>query len=130
MAAASGFELGILVVGDCVSAVEFPFATSPAAYRMTLAGLIGCFAKTTGDGDPGPWSPLAANEALGVAEADLAYLRSLHAAVVDALTQDGTRDEARAAGLAVALPRECSPDLDEMRGFNVDRQIEEILPAS
>jgi hypothetical protein len=32
--------------------------------------------------------------------------------------------------LAVALPRECSPDLDEMRGFNVDRQIEEILPAS
>ena len=40
------------------------------------------------------------------------------------------RIEARAAGLAVPLPRECSPDLEEMRGFNVDRQIEEIVPAS
>jgi hypothetical protein len=79
---------------------------------------------------PGHGPPLAAEEALGVAEADLRYLRSLHAAVVDALTRAGTRDEARAAGLAVALPRECPPDLDEMRGFNVDRQIEEILPAS
>jgi hypothetical protein len=29
--------------------------------------------------------------------------------------------------LAVDLPRECPPDLEEMRGFNVDRQIEEIL---
>jgi len=39
----SGFrlrELGLLVVGDYLSAVEFPFATSPAAYRLTLAGLI------------------------------------------------------------------------------------------
>ena len=79
---------------------------------------------------PGHGRPLTAEEALGVAEADLGYLRSLHAAVVDVLTRDGTRDEARAAGLAAALPRECSPDLDEMRGFNVDRQIEEILPAS
>jgi len=75
-------------------------------------------------------SPLTAEEALSVAEADLCYLRSLQAAVVEALTHDGTRDETRAAGLAVALPRECSPDLAEMRGFNVDRQIEEILPAS
>ena len=79
---------------------------------------------------PGHGPPLAAEEALRVAEADLWYLRSIHAAVVDTLTRDGTRDEARAAGLAVALPRECPPDLDEMRGFNVDRQIEEILPAS
>jgi hypothetical protein len=49
--------------------------------------------------------------------------------VVDALTRGRTRDEARAAGLALDLPRECPPDLDEMRCFNVDRQIEEILPA-
>jgi hydroxyacylglutathione hydrolase len=33
-------ELGLLVVGDYLSAVEFPFATSPPAYRLTLAGLI------------------------------------------------------------------------------------------
>jgi hydroxyacylglutathione hydrolase len=124
-------ELGLLVVGDYLSPVEFPFATSPAAYRLTLAGLIDLLGEDPPETVfPGHGPPLAAEEALGVAEADLRYLRSLHAAVVDALARDGTRDEARAAGLAVALPRECSPDLEEMRGFNVDRQIEEILPAS
>jgi hydroxyacylglutathione hydrolase len=130
----SGFrlrELGLLVVGDYLSAVEFPFATSPAAYRLTLAGLIELLGEDPPETViPGHGPPLAAEEALGVAEADLRYLRSLHAAVVDVLARDGTRDEARAVGLAVALPRECSPDLEEMRGFNVDRQIEEILPAS
>ena len=78
---------------------------------------------------PGHGPPLESKDALNVAEADLRYLRSLHAAVVDALTSGRTRDEARAAGLALDLPRECPPDLDEMRCFNVDRQIEEILPA-
>ncbi len=130
----SGFRLralGLLVVGDYLSAVEFPFATSPAAYRLTLAGLIEMLREDPPETViPGHGPPLAAEEALGVAEADLRYLSSLHTAVVDALTRDGTHDEARAAGLAVVLPRECSPDLDEMRGFNVDRQIEEILPAS
>ncbi len=130
----SGFRLralGLLVVGDYLSAVEFPFATSPAAYRMTLAGLIQMLRDDPVEAViPGHGAPLTAEEALSVAEADLRYLRSLRSAVVDALTRGGTRDEARAAGLAVALPRECPPDLDEMRGFNVDRQIEEIVPAA
>jgi glyoxylase-like metal-dependent hydrolase (beta-lactamase superfamily II) len=130
----SGFrlrELGILIVGDYLSAVEFPFATSPAAYRMTLAGLIEMLRDDPPEAViPGHGSSLEAEAALSVAEADLCYLRSLNAAVVDALAHDGTRDEARTAGLAVDLPRECSPDLEEMRGFNVDRQIEEIVPAS
>jgi hydroxyacylglutathione hydrolase len=124
-------ELGLLVVGDYLSSVEFPFATSPAAYRLTLAGLIELLREDPPETVfPGHGPPLTAEEALGVAEADLRYLRSLHAAVVDALARDETRDEARATGLAVPLPRECSPDLEEMRGFNVDRQIEEIVPAS
>ena len=129
----SGFrlrELGILAVGDYLSTVEFPFATSPAAYRMTLAGLIEMLRDDPPEAViPGHGPSLTAEDALSVAEADLRYLRTLHTAVVDALTRDGTRDEARAAALAVALPRECSPDLAEMRGFNVDRQVEEILPA-
>jgi hypothetical protein len=79
---------------------------------------------------PGHGPPLEAEEALRVAEADLAYLRSLHAAVLGALTSGGTPDEARAAGLAVDLPRASPPDLEEMRGFNVDRQVEEIVPAA
>src|ERR687887_856856 len=130
----SGFrlrELGLLIVGDYLSAAEFPFATSPATYRMTLAGLIEMLRDDPPEVViPGHGPPLEAEDALSVAEADLRYLRSLHAAVVGALTYDGTRDEARAAGLAVDLPRECPPDLEEMRGFNVDRQIEEILPAA
>ena len=98
---------------------------------MTLAGVIEMLRDDPPETViPGHGPPLEAEEALGVAEADLVYLRSLHAAVLDTLTHDGTRDEARAAGLAVDLPRECSPDLAEMRAFNVDRQIDEILPAS
>ena len=110
---------------------SFPFATSPSAYRLTLAGLIELLHEDPPETViPGHGPPLTAEEALGVAEADLGYLRSLHVAVVDALAGDGTRDEAQAAGLAVALPRESAPDLDEMRGFNVEREIEEILPAA
>ena len=129
----TGFRLrdrGLLIVGDYLSAEEFPFATSPAAYRITLAGLIEMLREDPPDTViPGHGPPLQAHDALSVAEADLSYLRSLYKAVVDALSRDGTRDEARAAGMAVELPRECPPDLEEMRGFNVDRQIEEILPA-
>lgn len=123
--------LGLLVVGDHLSPVEFPFATSPSAYRLTLAGLIELLREDPPETViPGHGPPLTAEEALGVAEADLRYLRSLHVAVVDALAGDGTRDEAQAAGLAVALPRESSPDLEEMRSFNVEREIAEIVPAA
>jgi glyoxylase-like metal-dependent hydrolase (beta-lactamase superfamily II) len=130
----SGFrlrELGLLVVGDYLSSVEFPFATSPAAYRMTLAGLIDLLREDPPETViPGHGPPLSPDAALDIAEADLGYLRSLHRGVVEALSGGASRDDARAAGLAVALPRESSPDLEEMRGFNVDRQIDEILPAA
>jgi len=124
-------ELGLLVVGDYLSTVEFPFGTSPTAYRLTLAGLIELLrADPPETVIPGHGPPLSADEALGIAEADLGYLRSLHTALVDTLSGGGTRDEAHAAGLAVALPREAAPDLQEMRGFNVDKQLQELLPAA
>lgn len=117
-------DLGLLIVGDHLSPVEFPFAKSPAAYRLTLAGLIETLREDPPElVIPGHGSPLAPNEALRIAEADLSYLRALHAAVAEA----GTREEAHTAGSAVELPRDCAPDLAEMRGFNVDRQIDEIL---
>jgi hydroxyacylglutathione hydrolase len=129
----SGFRLrdrGLLIVGDYLSAEEFPFATSPSAYRITLAGLIEMLREDPPETViPGHGPPLEALDALSIAEADLSYLRCLYATVVDALSRGVTCDEARAAGLAVDLPRECPPDLEEMRGFNVDRQIDEILPA-
>jgi glyoxylase-like metal-dependent hydrolase (beta-lactamase superfamily II) len=117
-------DLGLLIVGDHLSPVEFPFAKSPAAYRFTLAGLIGILrADPPETVIPGHGSPLEVEEALRIAEADLAYLRSIHAAVAEA----ATREEAHAAASAVELPRECAPDLAEMRGFNVDRQIDEVF---
>ena len=121
-----------MCIRDSLSAVEFPFATSPAAYRLTLAGLIELLREDPPETViPGHGTPLSAEEALAVAEADLGYLRSLHTAVVDVLKRSGTRDEAHAAGLAVDLPRASSPDLEkEMRGFNVDREIDEILPSA
>ncbi|HKO29058.1 MAG TPA: hypothetical protein VJU80_16490, partial [Solirubrobacteraceae bacterium] len=119
----------LLIVGDYLSAVEFPFATSPAAYRITLAGLIEMLREDPPEAViPGHGPPLEARDALSVAEADLSYLRSLHMAVVGAMAH-GTRDEARAAGLAVDLPREYPPEFEEMRGFNVDREIEEVFAA-
>jgi hydroxyacylglutathione hydrolase len=129
----SGFRLrdqGLLIVGDYLSAVEFPFGTSPSAYRIALAGLIEMLREDPPETViPGHGPPLQALDALSIAEADLSYLRSIHAAVVDALSSEGRRDEARAAGLAVDPPREYPPDFEEMHGFNVDREIEEILPA-
>jgi glyoxylase-like metal-dependent hydrolase (beta-lactamase superfamily II) len=117
-------DLGLLIVGDHLSPVEFPFAKSPAAYRFTLAGLIETLRQDPPEiVVPGHGSPLGPEEALRIAEADLAYLRALHAAVAGA----ATREEAHAAGSAVELPRECAPDLAEMRCFNVDRQIDEVF---
>jgi hydroxyacylglutathione hydrolase len=120
-------DLGLLIVGDHLSPVEFPFAKSPAAYRFTLAGLIETLRADPPEAViPGHGPPLEREAALGIAEADLAYLRSLHAAVAGA----ATREEAHAAGSAVELPRDCAPDLAEMRAFNVDRQIDEIVAGS
>ena len=117
-------DLGLLIVGDHLSPVEFPFAKSPAAYRFTLAGLIETLREDPPETViPGHGPSLEPGEALRLAEADLAYLRALHEVVVEA----ATREEAHAAGSAVELPRECAPDLAEMRGFNVDRQIDEIF---
>jgi glyoxylase-like metal-dependent hydrolase (beta-lactamase superfamily II) len=121
-------DLGLLVVGDHLSPVEFPFAKSPAAYRFTLAGLIETLREDPPETViPGHGPPLEPEEALRIAEADLEYLRALHAAVVAVRSRGATREEAHAAGSAIELPRDCAPDLAEMRDFNVDRQIDEVL---
>lgn len=124
-------DLGLVILGDHLSPVAFPFAKSPAAYRFTLAGLIETLRADPPEVViPGHGPPLAPDEALRIAEADLAYLRALHAAVAEAAGSGASREEAHAAGSTVELPRDCAPDLAEMRGFNVDRQIDEILGAA
>lgn len=115
-------ELDVLVVGDHLSAVEFPFATSTAAYRATLAGLLELLRRDPpGRVVPGHGPELSAAEAAAIAEADLAYLWELHRSVADAATPE----EARAAALAVALPRPAADDLAGAREANVDVALAE-----
>jgi glyoxylase-like metal-dependent hydrolase (beta-lactamase superfamily II) len=122
-------EPDVLAVGDHVSTVEFPFASSTAAYRATLAGLIDLLRHDPPElVVPGHGPPLTAVEALAVAEADLGYLRSLRAAAADALARGAGADQMRQAALAVELPRSAPDDLDAMRAANVEAQLDELLP--
>ena len=119
--------LDVLAVGDHLSAIEFPFVSSTAAYRMTLAGLIDLLRHDPpAQVVPGHGPALSAAEALAIAEADLAYLRALQDAVAGALAKGADRDQARAAGMTVEPPREAVPDLTRMRQSNVESQLNEL----
>ena len=108
----------VLAVGDYLSPVEFPFASATADYRATLAALIDLLRHDPpGLVLPGHGRGLTPDEALAIAEADLAYLLALREAVAAG---------GRAAGLAVPLPRPAPPDLAEMRAANVEAQIDEF----
>jgi glyoxylase-like metal-dependent hydrolase (beta-lactamase superfamily II) len=120
-------ELDLLAVGDHLSAAEFPFASSTADYRATLAGLVDLLrndppARVV----PGHGPELTAAEALAIAEADLAYLHALRDAVLAAGPE---RERARRAGRAVLLPRPAPADLADAHAANVEAQLAELLPA-
>jgi len=119
-------DLDLLVVGDHLSAVEFPFVTSTAAYRGTLAALIDILRRDPPARIvPGHGPELTGADALAIAEADLGYLWELH----DAVGASPSRDEARAAGLAVELPRSAADDLAEARAANVEVALAERFAA-
>jgi hydroxyacylglutathione hydrolase len=117
--------LDLLVVGDHLSAVEFPFVSSTAAYRASLAALIDLLRRDPpGRVVPGHGPEHSAVDALAVAEADLAYLWRLHDAVDGALPEGVVA--ARAAGLAVEPPRAGADE--SMRAANAEAQLAELLP--
>lgn len=123
-------SLDLLVVGDHVSAAEFPFVyQGTAEYRATLAALVDVLRR-----DPpavvasGHGPLLDAAGALAVAEADLDYLYRLRDAVAAALPQG--EEAAHAAGLAVEPPRPAWPEFhDESLRGNVDAQLAELRAA-
>jgi hydroxyacylglutathione hydrolase len=121
-------SLDVLVVGDHLSQVEFPFVSDTAAYRFTLAGLID-FLRHDPPGlvVPGHGPPLSAIQALEIAEADLSYLRALRDAVGGALATGGDRERAREAGLEVEPPRPA--ETAGAHAANVDTQLVELLAA-
>ncbi len=115
-------ELDLLAVGDHLSVREFPFATSTAAYRGTLAALIDLLRRDPpGRVVPGHGPELAAADALAIAEADLAYLWELH----DVVAGCATHEDGRAAGLAVEVPRPAGDDLAQARLENVEAALAE-----
>lgn len=117
--------LDLLAVGDHLSSVEFPYVSSTAAYRSTLAALVELLRRDPpGRVVPGHGPEHTAAAALAIAEADLDYLWRLHDAVAGALA-DGPA-AARAAGLSVAPPRAGD---EEMRAVNVETQLEELVPG-
>ena len=112
--------LDVLVVGDYLSAVEFPFASDTAAYRFTLAGLADLLRRDPpARVFPGHGPPLTASEALAIAEEDLAYLHALREAVA----------AGREAALAVRPPRAAAPELAGAHAANVDAQLAELVPG-
>lgn len=118
--------LEVLAVGDHVSTVEFPFVSSTADYRASLATLVDLLRRDPpARVVPGHGPEHTAAEALAVAEADLDYLWRLHDAVANALPHV---EPARAAGLAVEPPRSAPDDLAGMRAQNVEAQLRELLP--
>jgi glyoxylase-like metal-dependent hydrolase (beta-lactamase superfamily II) len=107
-------ELDLLAVGDHLSAIEFPFVSSPAAYRASLAGLIDLLERDPpGRVVAGHGPEHTAAEALAIARADLDYLWRLH--------------DAELRGTEPAQPpRPCADDLEEMLVANAEAQRAEL----
>jgi glyoxylase-like metal-dependent hydrolase (beta-lactamase superfamily II) len=121
--------LDVLAVGDYLSAVEFPFASSTADYRSTLAGLADLIRHDPpARVFPGHGPELSPATSLSIAEADLAYLHALRDAVSAGL-RSGDASIAREAGLAVPLPREAPSDLSAGHAANVEAQLSELVPT-
>ena len=107
-------ELDLLAVGDHLSTIEFPFASSPAAYRATLAGLIELLRRDPpARVVPGHGPEHTAAEAIEVAHEDLDYLWRLH----DAVLGDGEPPQP---------PRAASDDLMPMLAANAEAQRREL----
>ena len=100
-------DLGLLVVGDYLSIIEFPFVyVSTAAYRATLTALLEELERDPVEHvTPGHGRALTGTEAQAIAREDLAYLHALKTAVRSALAGGATREQAIAAGAAVEVPR-------------------------
>ena len=125
-------ELDLLVVGDYLSVIEFPFVyVSTAAYRATLAALCDALEREpVAHVTPGHGRPLTGDEALQVAREDLGYLHALKATVRSALAGGATREEAIAAGAAVEVPRGAGDDVGSLRHDNAVHQHAELAPTA
>ncbi len=119
---------GVLIVGDYLSAYEFPFVyQSTAAYRASLAALLdGLHRDPPRAVVPGHGRALAPAEAIAIAEEDLSYLHELHRAVGEALASGSSPAEAAEAGAGVEPPRPAG-ELGDQRLGNGRCQVAELI---
>jgi hydroxyacylglutathione hydrolase len=125
-------DLGLLVVGDYLSVIEFPFVyVSSAAYRATLTALLTEMERDPVElVTPGHGRALNGTEAREIARDDLDYLHALKQAVRFALDGGATREHAIAAGAAVEVPRGAGDDDGRLRHDNAEQQLSELAPSA
>jgi len=121
----------VLAMGDYISPYEYPFVYhSSASYRATVAAVLDILHSdppaliVTGHG-----GLLDAGRAISIAEEDAAYLRELHAVVLDAIRGGAGHDAAVRAGASVEPPRPAGKDSGQRLG-NARQQFAEISPTS
>jgi hydroxyacylglutathione hydrolase len=119
---------GVLIVGDYLSAYEFPFVyQSTAAYRASLAGLLDLLRRDPPlTVVPGHGPALEPAEAIAIGEADLSYLHTLREAVGSALASGSRPAEAAEAGAGVEPPRPAG-ELGDQRLGNGTCQVAELI---
>jgi glyoxylase-like metal-dependent hydrolase (beta-lactamase superfamily II) len=119
---------GVLMVGDYLSAYEFPFVyQSTAAYRGSLAALLDVLRRDPPRVIvPGHGPALTPEEAIAIGEADLAYLHAIREAVGRALASGSSPDEAAGAGAEVEPPRPAG-ELGGQRLGNGNCQVAELI---
>jgi hydroxyacylglutathione hydrolase len=122
---------GLLVVGDYLSAYEFPFVYhSTAAYRTSLAALLDLLRRDPPRVVvPGHGAALGPNEAISIGEEDLTYLHDLREAVQAALEAGSSPAEAAQAGAAVEPPRPAGEEGTQRFG-NGRWQVAELAAAA
>jgi glyoxylase-like metal-dependent hydrolase (beta-lactamase superfamily II) len=120
----------VLVVGDYLSAYEFPFVyQSTAAYRTSVTALLDLLRTDPPRVVvPGHGRALDPAEAIAIAEADLGYLHELRRAVQDALASGDSRADAAEAGARVEPPRPAG-ELGDQRLGNGRCQVAELIGA-
>jgi hydroxyacylglutathione hydrolase len=121
---------GVLVVGDYLSAYEFPFVYySTAAYRASLAALLDALRR-----DPprvvvsGHGPAHEPEQAIAIGEADLAYLHALREAVRRALEGGSNPAAAAEAGADVEPPRPAG-EIGTQRLGNGQCQVAELVAS-
>lgn len=125
-ACGAGYRLrdpDVLVVGDYLSPVEYPYLDSSATdYRASLDTLIGMLRDDPPAlVIPGHGRPLDPDAAIALARSDRHYLDALEHAVFDSLARG---DDPVAAGAAVVPPRGADAD-SAARRRNAEVQLRE-----